>query len=250
MSAYLSFVAHTHRTHGNSFAEYLLLVLAVACLPAVAFACLLLAVLGLAGTVLAATAFVACTARDRLAAALYRGRVVLAERLLDVADVIDPRRAPLAALSSWEPEYRCPDCEEGPFDCLCTWSPVEAPAEAPGVAQDATRAPEPAAEPPVVPEPAEASVAYLPLTGTADEPGPEPLPKPVPMASAAQVTGPAAADDERGRIVAALAEHGSVRAAAKALGMPESTLRARCKRLGIPTGRGKAKGKGKRTAAA
>jgi hypothetical protein len=255
MSAYLSFVAHAHSTRGQ-FAEYLVLVLAVACLPAVAFACLLLAVLGLAGTVLAATAFVACTARDRLAAALYRGRVVLAERLLDVADAIDPRRVPLAALPSWEPDYTCPDCGEVGFDCSCSWSPVEVPAAVPAVPREST----PAVALVVAPEPADAGVAlpevFLPLTGTTDEPGP--LPEPLPMPSAARETepaapaDPAAADerDEADGIRAALAEHGSLRAAARALGMPESTLRTKCKRLGIGTPRGRGKGKGKGTAAA
>jgi DNA-binding NtrC family response regulator len=64
---------------------------------------------------------------------------------------------------------------------------------------------------------------------------------PVPMPAAAQVTDEApaveapdrGADDERERIAAALAEHGGIRAAARALRIGESTLRGRLKRHGI-----------------
>jgi transcriptional regulator of acetoin/glycerol metabolism len=41
------------------------------------------------------------------------------------------------------------------------------------------------------------------------------------------------ADGERERLAAALAERGSIRAAARALGVGESTLRGRLKRHGI-----------------
>ena len=40
-------------------------------------------------------------------------------------------------------------------------------------------------------------------------------------------------EDERERLAAVLAEHGSIRAAARALGVGESTLRGRLKRYGI-----------------
>jgi transcriptional regulator with GAF, ATPase, and Fis domain len=68
------------------------------------------------------------------------------------------------------------------------------------------------------------------------------------MPSAAQVTEepaaadePAAANEPAGAegIRAALEAHGSVQAAARALGVAESTLRTRAKRYGISTGRGK-----------
>jgi hypothetical protein len=245
MSAYLSVVAHAHRTRGNSLLEYAALALAVACLPAAAAFFLLLALVGALWALAAGAALVAGSARDRLAGALHSGRAALAGRLRLLADAIEPApmTAPLDAAPSWEPEYRCPDCGEVGFDCTCTWSPVEAPAEAPGVPQEATQAAELAAEPSVAPEPADSNVAppvvYLPLTGTVDEP--KPLPEPVPMPTAAREMGPAAAGEGADGLRAALAERGSVRAAAKALGMPESTLRTKCKRLGIPTGTGKGK---------
>jgi transcriptional regulator of acetoin/glycerol metabolism len=49
------------------------------------------------------------------------------------------------------------------------------------------------------------------------------------------------ADGERERLAAALAERGSIRAAAQALGVAESTLRGRLKRHGIeaPSRRGR-----------
>jgi hypothetical protein len=58
------------------------------------------------------------------------------------------------------------------------------------------------------------------------------------MASAAQETRPAAGDD----LAAVLAEQGSVRAAARHLGVAESTLRGRLKKQGIPLPGRKARG--------
>ena len=56
-------------------------------------------------------------------------------------------------------------------------------------------------------------------------------------------------EDERERLAAVLAEHGSIRAAARALGVGETTLRGRLKRYGIeaPSKRGR---KARATAAA
>jgi Bacterial regulatory protein, Fis family len=77
----------------------------------------------------------------------------------------------------------------------------------------------------------------LPAIETTIAPESLPQAEPVPclMASAAQVTfeAPAHADDERERLAATLAEHGSIRAAARVLGLGESTLRGRLKRHGI-----------------
>jgi hypothetical protein len=225
MSQYLSYLAHTNATRGTH-TEYLFRVLAVAMLPAAAAFFLLLALLSIFWALAAGAAFLAGTAREGLAGLLYRGRIVLAERLRLIADVIDPRplTAPLDSRPSWEPDTTCPDCGAQPFDCSCVWSTVPCPEPV-----QAATAPEP--------EP----VVFLPLTGTVDEP--EPLPEPEPMPSAAQVTQPAAAAEPDGAdaIRAALAEHGSIRAAARALGMAESSLRSKAKRLGISTG--KAKGK-------
>jgi hypothetical protein len=270
MSAYLSVVAHAHRTRGNSPLEYAALALAVALLPGAAAFFLLLAFVGALWALAAAVADVAGSARDRLAAGLLSGRAALAGRLRQLAEVIEPAplTAPLDNVPSWAPDA-CPACGEAGWDCRCTWSPVEVPAAVPGVPQEATQAAEPAAASAVAPEPADADVAppepvYLPLDGQVGEVEPEPLPEPQTMPAAAQVTEPAVepADalarvtatvkaraehfDEFQAVRAALEAHGSVRAAAKALGVAESTLRGRCKRLGLNTPRtkGQAKGRG------
>ncbi len=81
----------------------------------------------------------------------------------------------------------------------------------------------------------------------ASEPACEPVaqarPAPVLMPSAAQLTveGPGQSEGERERLAGALAEHGSIRAAARALGVGESTLRGWLKRHRIeaPSKRGR-----------
>jgi hypothetical protein len=94
--------------------------------------------------------------------------------------------------------------------------------------QEAQAAPEPlpaveaTVEPPADPEPACEPVAQA-----------EPVPVPMPAAAQVTVEGPAHTEGERERLAAALAEHGSIRAAARALGIGESTLRGRLKRHGI-----------------
>jgi hypothetical protein len=121
---------------------------------------------------------------------LHSGRVLLAERLRQAADRIDPRP------------------QAGP----------EAQA-APAVEADV--------DPSAVGEP----VAVL-------------------MPAAAQVTVEApdqGSADGRGRLTAALAEHGSIRAAARALAIGESTLRCRLRRHGIEAPRSR---RGRRAGAA
>jgi hypothetical protein len=96
----------------------------------------------------------------------------------------------------------------------------------------------------------EAQATYEPLPAveaTVDPPAtPEPVSVPVPlvMLAAAQVTveGPAVearaptepgTDEERERLAAVLTAHGTIRGAARALGVGESTLRSRLKRHGV-----------------
>ena len=99
----------------------------------------------------------------------------------------------------------------------------------------------------VVPDPRTGSVMY------ADEALPAPvvevvpeapviLPVAVPMPSAAQVTRPESWEDIAAPLVKAVEEHGGVRAAARALGIAESTLRSRVKRAGLTLPGRKAKG--------
>jgi hypothetical protein len=64
---------------------------------------------------------------------------------------------------------------------------------------------------------------------------------PVPMPSAAQVTVEAA-PDVGADLAAALEKHGTVRAAARALGIAESTFRGRCRKFGVKTPGRKAQG--------
>jgi hypothetical protein len=248
MSAYLSVVAHAHRTRGNSPLEYAVLALAVALLLGATAFLLLLALVGAFWALAAAVADVAGSARDRLAAGLLSGRAVLANRLRLLADLLDPHpaTAPLSSVPSWEPadEDVCSTCHERGWSCNCMWSPVDL---SEGDARAAVAEPEPAAEPEVV---------YLPLTGTVAEVRPEPVPLPAaaqeteePAVPVAAVEGRApgaepepAAAAEAATIRDALARHGSVRAAAKALGVAESTLRRKCRRLGINAPRAKRRG--------
>jgi hypothetical protein len=65
---------------------------------------------------------------------------------------------------------------------------------------------------------------------------------PVPMPSAAQVTVEAPTPDAGADLAAALEKHGTVRAAARALGIAESTFRGRCRKLGVKTPGRKAQG--------
>ncbi len=211
MSRYLTFVAaHTH-TRGNDLLAYLVLAVAVCALPGAVLFFVLLSIIAAVVAVASAVATAASYTRDGLGSLLYAGRVLLADRLHIIADGIDPRGDTAA------------DGEPEPPAQLTVAVPVAVAEPAPVEA--------PAPEPVPVPEP-------LPL----------PLPVPVAMPAAAQITTeepPAAAHsttaDEADTLRAALAEHGSIRGAAKALGMADSTLRGRLKRLGIeaPTAKGK-----------
>jgi transcriptional regulator with GAF, ATPase, and Fis domain len=93
---------------------------------------------------------------------------------------------------------------------------------------EARTAPEslPAAEATVGPTAASEPVAQA-------EPASVAVPVLMPAAARVTVEAPAGRDDERERLAAALAAHGSIRAAARALGIGESTLRGRLKRHGI-----------------
>jgi hypothetical protein len=137
--------------------------------------------------------FLTLAGLSRLAGLLDSCRLTLAACLRRSADAIDPPPA------------------SAPTALAVALAAPETPAS--------VEAPEP---PPAAPEPASEALAQS---------------KPVPMPAAAQVTveapSPSCPDGERRRLAAALAEHGSVRGAARALGVGESTLRGRLKRNGV-----------------
>jgi hypothetical protein len=159
MSRYLNLLAGLSRTSGNDLSAYLALAVAAGALPGAALIFGSLGALALLRRLLSAGA-------EQLSRLLHCGRVLLAARLRQAADLIDPR-------------------------------PVDESASAPTV-------------PPAV----------------------EAVPVPMPAAARVTVEAPDRREDARERLAAALAEHGSIRAAARALGIGESTLRGRSKRYG------------------
>jgi hypothetical protein len=212
MSRHLNLIVTLSRTSGNDVLAYLALAAAVAALPGAALFFFALAALALVRRVLSAVAVAAAAGADQLGELLHSGRVLLAERLRLAADLIDPRPAAAGVPSA----------------------PTVVPETA--AAEDAVPAGQPAAKP------------LSAVEGTIDLPAAsEPACKavaradPVLMPAAARVTvaGPAVEapatdrDTEAERLAEALAAHGTIRGAARVLGIGESTLRGRLKRHGI-----------------
>lgn len=217
MKAYLRSLRTASRTDGNDLTGYLVLAVALAALPAAAVLFLLLALPGVAYVAAAGVARVACGVRDRLAELLHAGRVALADRLRDAAAVIDPRPAETA-----EPVRPAAVAAFGLIPPVAVVPPVASPADL----HD---------EPRHAADPFEATPALHAATGSGAEAAPESLPLPVPMPSAARVMTAGGADtgDAADRLRALLATHGGIRAAARALGVADSTLRGRLRRHGI-----------------
>jgi transcriptional regulator with GAF, ATPase, and Fis domain len=196
MSRYLNLVGALSRTHGNDLLAYLALAVAVAALSGAALLFLVLAALALVRRVLSSVAIAAAAGADQLDELLHAGRVVLAERLRQAAGIIDPR--PQANRAAQE-------------------------------ARESHPAVEATVRPPAAPGPGREPVAQA-------EPVLTPAPVLMPAAARLTVEAPATCQDtegERQRLAAALAAHGSIRAAARALGVAESTLRGRLRRHGI-----------------
>jgi hypothetical protein len=267
----LGFVRTHARTDGRDLLAYGVLAFALAMLPAaVAFGLFLLAV-GTVCAVAAGVAAVSSAVRDQAGRLLWAFRVALADTLHALGDTIDPRAG------SEPPDAVCERCGDEVFACSCTLPTLPPAAPPPAAVPVAASTASPAASEHVEatpPPPAAhrhlwcgANCHSEPFRcrcpGGNDEPA-----EPVAMPAAAQVTTapepplvhtdtatafdridwggegePAPDTQEAFRIAVALHQHGSIRGAARALGIADSTLRWRMKKLGVPSPKAKARGR-------